>query len=107
MHMIFIETPIFTKRIAQLLPDENYTALQQALLHRPELGATMPGSGGIKKLRWRLPGGGKRGGVRVIYYWDTPEDVIYMLLIYKKNRQEDLSADQLRVIRRLLEEYLK
>ncbi len=67
----------------------------------------MPRSGGIRKLRWRLPGGGKRGGLRVIYYWDTPHDVIYLLLVFEKSRQEDLTPDQLRVVRRLLEDYLK
>ena len=105
--MVFIETPLFTKRLRQLLPDDNYSALQQVLLIRPEAGDIMPRSGGIRKLRWRLPGGGKRGGLRIIYYWDTPQDVIYMLLVYKKNRQEDLTPDQLRIVRRLLEEYLK
>ncbi|MEM7532494.1 MAG: hypothetical protein AAF639_09975 [Chloroflexota bacterium] len=105
--MVFIETPIFTKRVQQLLPDTHYTKLQQAILQQPDIGSIIPRSGGIRKLRWRLPDGGKRGGLRVVYYWDTPDDVIYMLLVYKKNKQEDLTPNQLKALRGVMEDYLK
>jgi mRNA-degrading endonuclease RelE of RelBE toxin-antitoxin system len=78
--MIFIETPIFTREAQALLPDESYRKLQQAILVRPEAGSLIPGSGGLRKLRWNLPQAGKRGSLRIIYYWDTPSDTIYMLL---------------------------
>ncbi len=66
--MRFIETPIFTKELQHLLEDEEYRALQLALLFRPEQGSLIPGAGGLRKLRWRQKGKGKRGGCRVIYY---------------------------------------
>ena len=60
----------------------------------------------VCKLRWRLPGSGKRGGLRLIYYFDPPYDTIYLLLVYQKNQQEDLTADQLRILRQLMKEWL-
>ncbi len=105
--MLFVETPIFTRELRALLSDDNYRALQSALLLRPEAGAIIPGSGGLRKVRWGFTGTGKRGGVRVIYYWHRAEECIYMLLIYPKSRQEDLTQEQLRVSRKLVKENLK
>lgn len=104
--MVFIETPIFTKLVKELLADEEYRSLQEALLLRPESGDVIPGGGGLRKIRWRVAGKGKRGGVRVIYYWDTPDAIIYMLTVYKKNALENLTANQLKVLRQLVEEWL-
>jgi mRNA-degrading endonuclease RelE of RelBE toxin-antitoxin system len=104
--VIFIETSIFTKEVQDLLPDDAYRELQQAVLVRPKAGRLIPGSGGLRKLRWNLPQAGKRGGLRIVYYWDSPSDTIYMLLVYKKNRQEDLTQDQLRIVSRLMKEWL-
>jgi len=104
--MTFIETPLFTDEIQTLLASEEYRALQLALLFRPDAGVVIPRSGGIRKLRWKLPRSGKRGGLRVIYYWDKLADVIYLLWVFKKNRQEDLTSDQLKILRRLIQEYL-
>lgn len=65
--MLFIETPIFTRRIQQILSDDEYHLLQQELTIRPEAGKVIPGSGGLRKIHWGLPGSGKRSGIRVIY----------------------------------------
>jgi len=105
--MLFIETPIFTNLVNDLLPDDEYRKLQLALVLRPEAGKVIPGSGGLRKIRWKSGGSGKRGGLRVIYYWDVPIDSIYMLLIYKKSRQEDLTPNQLKILRNLVKELLK
>lgn len=105
--MIFIETPIFTKLVTDLLPDDEYRKMQFALVLRPEAGKIIPNSGGLRKIRWKISGSGKRGGIRLIYFWDVPEETIYMLLIYKKSKQEDLTPNQLKTLRNLIKEYLK
>ncbi len=105
--MLFIETSIFTRQVTALLPDEEYKRLQEVLLLRPEAGDLIPGSGGLRKLRWRIAGKGKRGGVRLIYYWDVPDDSFFMLAVYKKSQKEDLSKQELAILRRLVEEWLQ
>jgi mRNA-degrading endonuclease RelE of RelBE toxin-antitoxin system len=65
------------------------------------------GSGGLRIIRWKSGGSGKRGGLRVIYFWDVPRDIIYMLLIYKKSKQEDLTPNQLKTLQNLVKEFLK
>ena len=105
--MLFIETPIFTKLVTDLISDDEYRKLQLALVLRPKAGKIIPGSGGLRKIRWKSGGSGKRGGLRVIYFWDVPEDTIYMLLIYKKSKQEDLTPNQLKTLRNLVKEFLK
>ncbi len=105
--MEFIETPIFTKLICELLPDNGYRKLQNSLVLRPEAGDLIRNSGGLRKLRWNIRGSGKRGGLRLIYYWDKPHDIIYMLLIYKKTRKDDLTFDQLKTLRNLVKEFLE
>lgn len=104
--MEFIETQIFTKLLSGLLQDEQYRELQVTLLFRPDAGAVIKGSGGLRKIRWAPVGSGKRGGLRVIYYHDEPHR-IYMLFVYRKNQQENLTPEQLRVLITLVKEYLK
>jgi mRNA-degrading endonuclease RelE of RelBE toxin-antitoxin system len=103
--MIFIETSIFTKEIIKFLPDESYRQLQSIVMLRPEAGSLIRGSGGLRKIRWNLPGSGKRGSLRVIYYWDPP-DTIFMLFPYRKTKQEDLTPDQLKLLRNVVKEFL-
>ena len=105
--MVIIETPIFTKRIQELIPDEEYRLLQVHVINRPDAGRIMRRSGGLRKLRWSAGGHGKSGGIRVIYYWLLPRDAILFLYAYPKNEQDDLTAEQLRQIRVVVErEYL-
>ncbi len=77
--MVIVETSIFTRRVLELLTDEDYRKLQIALVNRPHAGAVIPGSGGLRKLRWALLGRGKRGGVRIIYYWAVEQQQLLML----------------------------
>ena len=105
--MKFIETPLFTKEVQALLEDGEYKSLQIALLLRPEQGSIIPGSGGLRKVRWARKGMGKRGGIRLIYYWDKKTESFYMLLIYSKSKKDDLSQDQLRILNQLIKEELK
>ncbi len=102
--MRFIETPAFTRTVEELLDDEEYRSLQLALLLRPQSGALVPGSGGLRNVRWSLKHRGKRGGCRIIYYWNEPTETFYMLYTYRKSDQEDLTAQQIRVLSRLVRE---
>ncbi len=102
--MEFIETRIFTRLVREYLDDERYRAFQLALLLRPELGALIPGSGGLRKARWAAVGHGKRGSLRIIYQWDARRSSILCLFIYQKNEQGDLTPSQLRQLRRLSSE---
>jgi mRNA-degrading endonuclease RelE of RelBE toxin-antitoxin system len=105
--MRFVETPVFTARLHEALDDAGYRALQIALVLRPEQGAVIAGSHGLRKLRWALAGRGKRGGLRVIYYWDPNDSVVYMLYLYAKNEQGDLTPAQARALGRLVREEFK
>jgi len=87
--------------------DDGYRALQLALIFRPEQGAVIPGSGGLRKIRWGMKGRGKRGGLRIIYFYEKAKETIYMLFVYPKNEQEDLTPTQLRVLGRLVREEFK
>ena len=106
-HLTIVETPTFSKRRADLLGDEEYRLLQLALARNPELGAIIPGGGGIRKARWELEGRGKRGGARVVYYWAVSEDLILLLFIYPKSERGDLTKDQLRILAKLVKEEFK
>jgi mRNA-degrading endonuclease RelE of RelBE toxin-antitoxin system len=100
----FIETRLFTRLVLEYLSDEEYGALQQALVEDPESGPVIPGSGGVRKLRWAAPGRGKRGGYRVIYYVKRANGVIWMLTMYPKNVAENIPAHILRQIRKEVED---
>jgi hypothetical protein len=105
--MRFVETPVFTRTVTALFDEEQSRALQLALALRPEQGDLIRGSGGLRKLRWGLAGRGKRGGARVIYYWDAPTETFYMLYAYTKQEQGDLTPQQVKVLRRLVWEEFK
>lgn len=105
--MRFIETPVFTAVMRKHLDDETYRALQLSLLLRPTQGPLIQGGGGIRKLRWAATGRGKRGGVRLIYYWEQTSETVYMLYFYAKNEQGDLTSAQLKGLAKLVREEFK
>jgi mRNA-degrading endonuclease RelE of RelBE toxin-antitoxin system len=97
--VVFVETAVFTRRVPEHLIDDDYAALQSYLAERPGAGKVIKGSGGIRKLRWAGSGRGRRGGLRLIYYWWTAKDRISMLTVYAKNERDDLTSDQLKQLR--------
>jgi len=101
--MIFVETPIFTKRIQAAMSDDEYAALQRHLVAHPDAGDIVPGAGGIRKIRWVGSGRGKRGGSRTLYFWDCG-DRIYMLFVYLKNERADISPTEAKALGRLIKE---
>jgi mRNA-degrading endonuclease RelE of RelBE toxin-antitoxin system len=105
--MRFVETPIFTKELRSSIDDESYRSLQLALVLRPEQGSLIRGTGGLRKIRWGGKGHGKSGGYRIIYYWDKPSETVYMLYVYPKNRQEDLTPQQAKLLGKLVREEFK
>jgi hypothetical protein len=97
--MVFIESPLFSRLLPDHLDDDEYAALEWALTIHPEAGVVIPGSGGVRKLRWGPEGRGKRGGLRVVYYWRSAQGEIWFLTIYDKHEMENIPAHVLKAMR--------
>ena len=95
----FVETKLFTELVGQYLSDDEYLELQLSLVANPEAGDLVRGSGGLRKLRWRVAGRGKRGGIRVIYYLRSQQGQIWMLTLYAKNEEENIPGHILKKIK--------
>lgn len=102
--MIFIETPTFTRLITELLDDDEYSKLQVELAKRPDVGDLIKNGGGIRKLRWKRAGTGKSGGIRVIYYWLTEDNQIFLLVAYPKSVKDNLTDRETAILRNLVKE---
>jgi mRNA-degrading endonuclease RelE of RelBE toxin-antitoxin system len=104
--MVFYATDVFTARIVEFIDDESYSALQAVLVADPEAGDLIPKTRGLRKIRWLGRGRVKRGGIRIIYYL-VRFDEIFMLYVYPKNRESDLSPRHLQMLKDLVEQYLE
>ena len=102
MRLSIRETTIASRQLDRLLTHESYRRLQLALSEHPTAGAVIPGSGGLRKVRWSREGEGKQGGLRVIYRVMRHETV-YILFVYDKSRTKDLSREQVKALRSLLD----
>ncbi|MFQ5481667.1 MAG: type II toxin-antitoxin system RelE/ParE family toxin [Nitrospinaceae bacterium] len=105
--VVVIETRGFTRRVAELLADNEYTARQWFLRRQPSSGDVIQRTGGARKLRWKQKGQGKIGGLRVIYFHPSRRDELWMLALYAKTEQEDLSAADKKIVKGLIEEIKK
>jgi len=102
--MLIVETTVFTCQVQNVLTDEEYRLLQLLLSAQPDKGVVIKHSGGLRKVRWAKGSQGRSGGVRAIYYWAKEQEQLLMLLVYSKSAQDDLTARQLRILRRIVEE---
>jgi len=109
MKLIFLETPLFTRLLPEYLDDGSYRALQRALLDNPEMGDVMPGTGGFRKVRWEdsRRGKGKRGGLRVIYYYLTADHQIWFFTLYDKDEAANLTSGEKKTLKKAIQAELE
>lgn len=109
MKAVFFETTSFTATVGDYLTDDEYRQLQNDLAANPELGAVMPRTGGFRKVRWAdlRRGKGKRGGLRVVYYWLSGDGQLWMFAIYDKDELEKLTSDQEKALKKAIGDELK
>jgi hypothetical protein len=101
--MLVLETRAFTQRLTRLLSDDEYRRLQLALVADPLAGDLIPGTGGIRKLRWGSRGRGKRGALRVLYYFEPSRRRLLMLFVFEKNERADLTVKERAALRKIVE----
>jgi hypothetical protein len=100
----FIEASAFERVLPVYLDDDEYAELQQFMIQNPDAGKVIPGSGGIRKLRWARPGMGKRGGLRIIYFFRYRSNEFWMLTIYAKANVQNVPVH---ILKRLMEAFRK
>ena len=98
-----VEVDPFPARAARLWDEDEKSAFIDYIACNPKAGDLVPGTGGIRKVRWAASGRGKRGGARIVYYWHAPGDRLLMLLAYAKGKQDDLTPRQRALVRKIVE----
>lgn len=88
-----IETPQFLRQAEDVWTEDERTGFIDFIARNPEAGDVIPGTGGVRKIRWRRQGSGKRGGVRVIYFYHNANAPVFLLMVYAKAVREDVSPD--------------
>jgi len=108
MKAVFVELPAFERHRADYLDDAAFAALQQALMKNPEAGEVIEGTGGLRKMRFAdaRRGKGKRGGLRVIYYWWSAGTQFWLYTLYDKDEMADLTASERRALKAMLKKEL-
>ncbi len=100
-----VSTNSFNAKAEKLLTADERTALEYSLAFAPEAHPVVPGLNGVRKARWGKQGQGKRGGIRVIYFYAISAEIVLLITIYAKNEREDLSNDEKKAINRFVEAY--
>ena len=95
------ETPLFSRQARDVWDDAGREAFIEFIARNPEQGDLIPETGGVRKIRWVRPGSGKRGGARVIYFYHNGDRPLYLLMVYVKARQENLTAEEKKAVRKL------
>jgi hypothetical protein len=103
--MEFIEAPSFSRHLSSYMNDNDYRRLQAGLSANPELGDLMPGTGGFRKMRWAdaRRGKGRRGGLRIIYYYFQSAQQIWLMTVYDNNEASDLTAGEKKELKAAVE----
>lgn len=103
--MEFIQAPAFTRHVSEYLTDDEYRELQNQLASNPELGDLLPGTGGFRKLRWADAGRGRgrRGGLRIIYYYFLTDQQIWLMTLYGKDEAPNLTPDEKKALKNAIE----
>lgn len=96
------ETPLFQRQARDVWNENEREDFVNFIARNPEAGDVIADTDGVRKVRWGRDGSGKRGGVRVIYFYHDADFPLYLLMVYAKARQEDLSADEKRAVRKLV-----
>ena len=109
MRAVFIELPAFERYREKYLDDDRFRELQLILMSSPEAGDAIPGAGGLRKLRFgdARRGKGKRGGLRVIYYWWSGGPEFWLFTVYDKDEAADLSAKQREILKERVKDELR
>ena len=105
--MTVVETPFFLRKATGILAEEERASLIEKIDMDPEGGEIIPGTGGVRKLRWALPGRGKSGGACVIYYFYNGSMPVFMLSIYAKNQKVNLTPAERNMLKRLTPELVQ
>ena len=103
----FIALPFFSASAKNYLSEDELGELQEYIAKSPDLGDPIPGTGGVRKLRYGYDGLGKRGGLRVIYYIREQEHHIWLISIYAKNATENMKSSTLKAVRRAIDDEYK
>ena len=101
--MVFAEISAFTKTIFECLSSEEFRDLQNQLIRKPKSGKVIRGTGGARKIRYAQKGRGKRGGIRVIYYYSETIEKIWFLAVYEKSKKSDLTSDDEKYLKYIIE----
>lgn len=104
MQAVFVELPAFERHRRSYLSDDGFRALQNLLMADPEAGDPIPDTGGLRKLRFadQRRGKGKRGGLRVIYYWWVPGSQFWLFTLYSKGEISDLTASERKAMKAMI-----
>ena len=100
MQLYFTRT--YERAIRKLLPADSRKAMETAIAAAPDAAPVIPGTGGIRKLRWAAPGRGKRGGIRTIYFYHAGPEAVYLLTAYAKSDRDDLTPADVKALSRLV-----
>lgn len=109
MKAVFVELPAFERRRTEYFDDDAFCELQELLMKDPWTGDSIPGTGGLRKLRFAdaRRGKGRRGGLRVIYYWWEAGVQFWLFTVYDKDEMADLTAPQRQALKRMIKAELE